>query len=176
MTDTATALVANTYEVVVTDENGCQVSEQIVIDEPALLTATTDASAVSYFGDSNGSELESGEEIYLRFCGGCHGFNGIARYVNSPSFALRERMHKSDEKLARSIRKGKGAMPSWEDMLQPDQIFNLVKFIRTLADSYENGIDKEIRQPPGLFFRFRPKGETGPEWNSADPGRIMLLR
>jgi len=59
-----------------------------------------------------GNEPEPAEKTYLQFCGGCHGFNGIAWYVNSPSFALRERMHKSDAELANSISNGRGAMPS----------------------------------------------------------------
>ena len=112
---------------------------------------------------------ESSEKIYLQFCGGCHGFNGIAWYVNSPSFALRERMHKSDADLAHSISNGRGAMPSWEHMLLPHQIDALVKFIRTLSESYERGIGNELRPSPELFFRFRPLGETGPEWIDADP-------
>ena len=117
-----------------------------------------------------GSELELGEKTYLQFCGGCHGFNGIAKYVNSPSFALQERMEKSDEELANAIRKGFGVMPSWENMLLPQQIDALVKFIRTLPDNYESGIGtSELRSMPPLFFRFRPRGETGPEWTGADP-------
>jgi len=109
------------------------------------------------------------EKTYLQFCGGCHGFNGIAWYVNSPSFALRERMHKSDAELADSIRNGRGAMPSWENMLLPHQIDDLVKFIRTLGETFESGISNELRPSPELFFRFRPVGENGPEWADADP-------
>ena len=120
------------------------------------------------FAQDEWNDLESGEKTYLQFCGGCHGFNGIAWYVNSPSFALRERMHKGDKELAYSIRKGRGVMPSWENMLGSNQIDTLVRFIRTLSDSYESGIGNELRRPPGLFFRFRPKGETDPEWNDTD--------
>ena len=116
-----------------------------------------------------GNEPGPAEKTYLQFCGGCHGFNGIAWYVNSPSFALRERMHKSDAELANSIRNGLGAMPSWENMLLPHQIDALVKFIRTLPETYERGIGNELRPSPDLFFRFRPIGETGPEWTDADP-------
>jgi len=111
--------------------------------------------------------LALGEQIYLEFCGGCHGFNGIAWYVNSPSFALRERMDKTDAELRLSIENGLGAMPSWENMLQPEQIDALVRFIRTLAQSFENGIIGELRRP-AQFLRFRPKGETGSNWTGDD--------
>ncbi len=112
-------------------------------------------------------QLALGEKIYLRYCGGCHGFNGIAWYVNSPSFALRERLHKSDAELAHSIKNGRGAMPSWEYMLKPGQIDALIKFVRTLADTYESGIVSELRRPE-QFLRFRPGGETGPNWTADD--------
>jgi mono/diheme cytochrome c family protein len=72
-----------------------------------------------------GDQAVSGEKIYLQFCGGCHGFNGIAWYVNSPSFALRERLEKSDVELTNSIKNGLGAMPAWEYMLGPDARANL---------------------------------------------------
>jgi mono/diheme cytochrome c family protein len=111
--------------------------------------------------------LALGEQIYLRFCGGCHGFNGIAWYVNSPSFALRERMEKTDAELKHSIKNGRGAMPSWEYMLQPEQVDALLRFIRTLAHSYESGIMGELRRPD-QFLRFRPKGETDSNWTGDD--------
>jgi mono/diheme cytochrome c family protein len=112
-------------------------------------------------------QAASGEEIYLQFCGGCHGFNGIAWYVNSPSFALRERLEKSDAELKNSINNGLGAMPAWEYMLEPDQIDALVKFIRTLAQTYDDGILGELRRP-SVFLRFRPQGETDSNWTGDD--------
>ncbi len=126
--------------------------------------AVTEISRVDVLGDDR---LALGEQIYLKFCGGCHGFNGIAWYVNSPSFALRERMDKTDAELKQSIRNGRGAMPSWEYMLQPKQIDALVRFIRTLAQSYESGIIGELRRPE-QFLRFRPEGETGSNWTGDD--------
>jgi len=108
-----------------------------------------------------------GEKIYLQFCGGCHGFNGIAWYVNSPSFVLRERLEKSDAELKSSIKNGLGAMPAWEHMLKPAQIEALVQFIRTLAQTYDQGISGELRSPK-QFLRFHPKGETSPNWTGDD--------
>jgi mono/diheme cytochrome c family protein len=110
-----------------------------------------------------------GEKTYVKFCGGCHGFNGIAWYVNSPSFALRERMDKSDEALVASIKNGRGEMPSWEYMLQPAQIDALVSFIRTLPTAYEGGIGGGVRAEPGEYFRFHPRGEVRPELTGKNP-------
>lgn len=106
-------------------------------------------------------QIRLGEKTYLQFCGGCHGFNGISAYVNSPSFALGERMNKSDEELASSIRNGLGDMPSWENMLRPAQIDALVSFVRTFEQIYASGIDNRLRADPSLFFSFTPKSRSG---------------
>lgn len=118
-------------------------------------------SAVTGAGDDEGV----GEGLYTRFCGGCHGFSGISYYVNSPSFALRQRMDKSDAQLSRSISEGLGVMPSWENMLNPQQIGSLVRFIRSLAPAYESGIDHDLRVAPELYFLFPPLGETEDNWH-----------
>ncbi|MEH6616334.1 MAG: c-type cytochrome [Porticoccus sp.] len=112
-----------------------------------------------------GSDYELGEETYARYCAGCHGFNGIAYYVNSPSFALGERMDKSDSELMGSIRNGLGIMPSWEDMIDPRQVRALVTFIRTLAPTYERGITGDIKSAPRLHLRFKPRGERDDQWS-----------
>jgi len=55
MTAGAELLVAGTYSVTVTDTNGCAVSDQATISEPAALTASTIVTDVVCVGDSNGA-------------------------------------------------------------------------------------------------------------------------
>ena len=110
-----------------------------------------------------GGSVANGRQIfYDQSCYGCHGFNGISAYVRSPSFALGERMHKSDEELAASIMNGRGEMPSWEFTLKPPQIEALVSFIRTFEQAYQRGIGNSLRSDPEQFFRFTPKSLLGP--------------
>ncbi|WP_221932251.1 T9SS type A sorting domain-containing protein [Flavobacterium zepuense] len=52
---TATGLVAGTYSVVVTDANGCNVTQSVTITQSATITATTSKTDVSCNGSSNGS-------------------------------------------------------------------------------------------------------------------------
>ncbi len=118
---------------------------------------------------ASSSELELGKNLFLTFCGGCHGFNGIAYYVKSPSFVLGERMNLPAGELERSIREGKGIMPGWGSKLSDREIRSLVAFIQTLEPSYELGIESEPHEIPNLYFRFRPLGEYGKEWMGADP-------
>jgi len=95
-----------------------------------------------------------GATTYARFCAGCHGFNGIAYYINSPSFALGERMNKSDAVLKRSIRNGRNIMPGWQNKLNHRQINALVDFIRTLSLDFNVGIEREISAPADFYYKF----------------------
>lgn len=52
---TASGLIAGTYTLTVTDNNGCIANNAITINEPTLLTATTSATNVTCNGLSNGS-------------------------------------------------------------------------------------------------------------------------
>ena len=117
----------------------------------------------------DGDAMKAGERLFTTFCAGCHGFNGIAQYVNSPSFALSERLNKSDHELESSIANMKRGMPSWGNKLSSNQIRNIILFIRTLPLSFQDGIAGSLRSKSEFYFRFRPLGETGIEWLGADP-------
>ncbi len=125
------------------------------INKVENIFVVVDTQLTPQFIREQNDHIESGETIYSNFCGGCHGFNGIAWYVKSPSFALRERLEKTDVELANSIKSGLGEMPSWEYMLSPEQIDWLVKYIRTFAEKYEKGITQELEKPPQQYLRFR---------------------
>lgn len=98
----------------------------------------------------------AGESTYTTYCAGCHGFNGIAVYIGSPSFALGERMDKSDAELLRTIMQGHGVMPMWGDKLPDEALVNALHFVRTLPAQYQNGIAQVLRTAPSLFFLFGP--------------------
>ena len=140
-------------------------SPETELSASLLASAPTPESAPK----QNHARLRRGEEVYTRFCGGCHGFNGISAYVNSPSFALGERLHKSDEELIQSVKNGRGEMPGWEDLLKPAEIRALVDFLRTLQQSYQEGIGISLRQRPGNFYRFTPKSLLDSERQDHQP-------
>lgn len=60
LTDTLYDLNAGTYYVTVTDNNGCDASDSIVITVPPPLLVNAVANDVSCFGESNGSALATG--------------------------------------------------------------------------------------------------------------------
>ena len=104
---------------------------------------------------------DEGKSVFDTFCAGCHGFNGISYFVSSPSFALGERMEKTDGELFRSIAGGRGAMPGWSGKLSDAQIRSVLAHVRGLQGRVEQGISVSLDAPPPVFFLFRPSQEIG---------------
>lgn len=92
------------------------------------------------------------EAHYLRFCGGCHGLNGVAAYENSPSFAFGERLEKSDAALMRSLLEGRQEMPGWDDKLAPEDLWEILAFIRSLPARFDRGIALEPVAPAYMYL------------------------
>jgi len=97
-----------------------------------------------------------GESTYVIFCAGCHGLNGVAAFVGSPSFALGDRLQKSDAVLLASIRNGIGLMPDWGNKFSEERLLDVLVFVRTLERRYQNGIAQSIRGAPERYFLFGP--------------------
>ena len=125
-------------------------------------STTTSAQPFQAENRLNSMAFDEGKSLFTTFCSGCHGFNGIAYFVLSPSFALGERMEKSDIELLRSIANGRGAMPGWSGKLSPLQIRRVLAYIRGLRSSYERGISASLVTNPSLFFIFRPSRDIDP--------------
>ena len=53
-TDIADSLAAGTYNVLVTDTNGCEINASVTLNEPPLIELSADSSAVSCFGGADG--------------------------------------------------------------------------------------------------------------------------
>ena len=107
----------------------------------------------------------SGEDVYLTFCAGCHGSNGIAAYVSSPSFALGERMEKDDAELFRTITNGRGVMPKWGNKLSDEDLKSALRFVRTLRPQYQRGIAQALRRPTWPYFLFGPMSLNRPPYD-----------
>jgi mono/diheme cytochrome c family protein len=78
------------------------------------------------------------EATYKAKCASCHGQDGkgetaAGKSMKAGSFAAPEVTKMSDDDLATAIAKGKNKMPAYEKSLKPDQIKELVGYIRSLA-------------------------------------------
>lgn len=102
------------------------------------------------------SPPEPGERTYQTFCAGCHGLNGIAAYVDSPSFAIGETLEKGEAALLGSVREGTKTMAAWGDRLAEAEIVAVVRFLPRLKERYDHGISQALRSVPERFFLFGP--------------------
>lgn len=82
--------------------------------------------------------IQTGEKIFKQNCASCHGKNadgnGFFGQNLDPRPANLHTVSKShsDGEFAYKIRKGRGAMPGWEETLDENQIWSLVNYIRSL--------------------------------------------
>ena len=120
---------------------------------------------VTWACDSTDQQQSEGSQVYGMFCSGCHGWRGIAAYGEAPSFALGERMEKSDVELLRTIQEGHGHMPSWRSKLPRPLLGIALAHARTLRWGYRDGVIHVVPEPSDYFFRFGPMagdyGENG---------------
>jgi len=79
-----------------------------------------------------------GERIYKANCALCHGADGAAntgvgKSLHATDLRSEETQKQSDAALAEVIAKGRGKMPAFGAKLKPDDITQVVAYIRTLA-------------------------------------------
>ena len=82
------------------------------------------------------AHAQNAETIYKGKCAGCHGADGtgsaIGKKMGVRDFHSAEVQKQSDDELSAVIEKGKNKMPPYEKSLKPDQIKELVAYIRTM--------------------------------------------
>jgi mono/diheme cytochrome c family protein len=112
-------------------------------------------------------DLDLGRHVFLTYCSGCHGFDGLAFYPAAPSFAMGDRLAKSDAELLRSIFRGRGAMPSWEDKLPEDWLKQSLAYIRHMA---RKGVSRATGNRPERYYIFAPMGsDLRLDWHIPPP-------
>jgi len=118
---------------------------------PVSLTNLIDASC-----DETYVEPTPGSQIFGTFCAGCHGAVGLAEYRPAPSFALGERMEKSDRELLTSIEWGHQRMPEWSEKIPREWIAQALGHVRGLSTELRFGLLHRLRPLPERAFRFGP--------------------
>ena len=81
---------------------------------------------------------DSGAALFKAKCAACHGADGKGETAMGKANKLRdlgspEVQKQSDEDLSATITSGKNKMPAYGKSLKPEQVKDLVAFIRSLA-------------------------------------------
>jgi cytochrome c6 len=90
------------------------------------------------FASIPASAQDAGAALYKTKCAACHGADGKGETAIGKTNKIRdlgssEVQQQSDADLTGIITSGKGKMPAYGKSLKPDQVKDLVVFIRTLA-------------------------------------------
>lgn len=92
----------------------------------ALLSAL--AAAITAYAADPGK----GAQVYATHCISCHGRDGVSVMPGAPSFARSEGLMQPDAALLTSIKAGKNAMPAYVGILNDQEIFDVIAYLRTL--------------------------------------------
>ena len=102
----------------------------------ALVVATLGIFAAT----SSPVRAQDGAALYKTKCAACHGADGKGETAIGKSNKVRELgsaevQKQSDAELTSLIEAGKGKMPAYGKSLKPEQVKQLVEYIRSLAKS-----------------------------------------
>ena len=92
---------------------------------------------------------EAGENLYMFNCRSCHGIPGQGNYLATldpaPGDPATDKIqHNSDGELYYKLKTGKGQMPSFRNVLSPNQIWQVIAYLRSFNDSYVQQIAEVI--------------------------------
>ncbi len=95
-------------------------------------------------GVNDTDSVEKGRKLFERHCSSCHGEGGKGDGVIAKKLGLKPAnlaaMARSfpNHYLVIQINQGRGDMPVWQDLLSPDQVWNLSNYIQTLKPAKKN--------------------------------------
>jgi mono/diheme cytochrome c family protein len=114
--------------------------ESTSTNQTATTTNTQPTPAASPKATANptpADELAAAKTSYGQVCASCHGDSGEGgpvkiegKMLKVPSLKEGHALKHSGDELAKQISKGGGGMPPFKDKLTPEQINNLVRFIK----------------------------------------------
>ena len=101
-------------------------------------TAASPAAAAT--SPASGDDFAHAREIYTKNCEACHGpkaEGGLAKVDNKqikvPSLKSDHAIKHTDEKLTKMITNGEEEMPAFKDKLKPEEISEMVRYIRKVV-------------------------------------------
>ena len=82
-------------------------------------------------GNATAANFFSGELIYKKYCQSCHGVRGQGVIGGAPNFARGQGLMKADATLYEVIVDGKNAMPAFRGVLEEEEFFDVITYIRS---------------------------------------------
>jgi len=83
------------------------------------------------------------QKLYTTYCGSCHGASGMgdgkaAGNLQPAPKPLHQAMKgQKDDALIKVLQEGRGQMPGWKNVLQPEQMQQLLNYIKTFGSEHK---------------------------------------
>lgn len=74
---------------------------------------------------------QSGQQLYMVHCSGCHGAYGVSVVPDAKNFSRLELITQPDQNLLELIRSGRNMMPGYLGILSDQEIMSIINHIRT---------------------------------------------
>jgi mono/diheme cytochrome c family protein len=97
-------------------------------------------SGIAKADDAHGQSA-NGSSVFQANCLVCHGEDGsgsaVGKSLHTPDLRSRKVQMQSNAALMRFITQGNGAMPSFKDRLDHQQMLDVVRYLRSLSKHHE---------------------------------------
>lgn len=77
------------------------------------------------------ADIFNGKTIYQSYCETCHGADGVAVLPGAPDFSRGKGLMQPDRSIFDVIWKGQNAMPGFQGVLEQEEVFDVIGYIRT---------------------------------------------
>jgi|AntDeeMinimDraft_5_1070356.scaffolds.fasta_scaffold09357_1 mono/diheme cytochrome c family protein len=77
-----------------------------------------------------------GRRVYNEQCAYCHGDDGSGELPGTPNFQRGDQLMQADQSLFAMISQGRGSMPSFEGLLDEQEILDVIAYLRTFMGQY----------------------------------------
>lgn len=103
-------------------------------NQRAVMLASLCLAGLILFSTNAKADVQAGAATYKTKCASCHGADGKGKAaLKTEDLASAAVQNKSDAELTAITTDGKGKMPAYGKSLKPDQIQDLIAYIRSLA-------------------------------------------
>lgn len=103
-------------------------------NQRAVVLASLCLAGLILFGTNAKADAQAGAAMYKTKCASCHGADGKGKAaLKTQDLASAAVQNMSDAELTAITTNGKGKMPAYGKSLKPEQIQDLVAYIRSLA-------------------------------------------
>lgn len=118
--------------------SACSKPETVTTNQSAPVVAASPATKA----DATPDEFAFARAAFQKNCAGCHGEDGTGgektidgKKTNVPSFHEGHALEHADEDFVKQIMNGGDGMPPFKDKMSPEQINEMVRFVRKVIQS-----------------------------------------